>query len=293
MRLPAYNAAMKSLCTCLLSFSFICALTGGAGNSKAAVPVHTPAPPSVERLQEKALEQSLENFVRHRVRTHTRHRGDEDRSLTPEIRIDMRHLRRSLRGKPPCLEPEFFLPETTLRPQLTVVLRCQHIASNPALKPETHTANHTATSKPAKPVFWTVYVPVKLRLSGTYPVAARPLAPNHTIDAADVRLRRGDLLRLTPDTIIDPKNVLRYTTTQRIAARQPFKHNTLRHPRTVLRGQTLTLQIRSANYTISTTGTALQTGRIGSQIQARNAAGLTVQGRLIDAHTLVVDAATG
>jgi len=282
----AYNAAMKAPRTLSLSFPLICGLTSAylfCACVQAAPPARPSAPTPLEQQQEKALEQSLKKFVRHHVRAHAQYQFDEGAPLAPDIRIDKRHLRRSLHGKPPCLVPKFFLPETTLRPRLSVILRCQHSASKAANKSVEH----------GRTVFWTVYVPVNLRLPGTYPVAARPLAPNHTIAKADVRLHRGDLLRLAPDAIINPKNVLQHTTTQRIGARQPFKHNALRHPHTVLRGQTLTLQIRGANYTISTTGTALQTGKIGNQIQARNAAGLTVQGRLIDAHTLVVDAATG
>jgi len=218
-----------------------------------------------------ALEQSLKKFVHQHISAQIRGWADDTHPPKPQVRIDLTHLHNSLRDKPACLEPEFFLPDNVLRPHVSVVLRCR---------------KHNTS------VRWTVYVPVKLRIMGQYPVAARPLAPNHTIGKQDIRLRTGDLLRLPPNTVIHPENVLKYATTQRIAAHQAFKHNTLRSAHTVRRGQPLTLKIRGAAYTISSTGTALQAGEVGNRLLARNAAGQIVQGHLVDIHTLVINDAS-
>jgi len=194
--------------------------------------------------------------------------------IQAQVQIDPRQLDKALARHPhlhsrqqTCSNAEVFLPDAPLRTHLSVGLRC-------------HTSH-------------TIHIPVKLRLMGQYPVAARPLPPNRVLGTTDIRLHTGDLLRLPPGAATRVQDVIGHTTTQRIASGQTFKHNTLRSPRVVQRGQPLILQIRGPGYTLTSTGTALQAGEPGSSIQARTASGLTVQGLLADAQTLVLVDSSG
>jgi flagella basal body P-ring formation protein FlgA len=170
-----------------------------------------------------------------------------------------------LTAQPACEQAEAFLGGTgKLRSRFSVGLRC------------------------LAPAQWTIYVPVNLSVQGKYPVAARPLPPNTVLSENDITLREGDLMRLPPGAALSSKDVLGRTTTQRIAAKQLFKHNTLQAPNFIQRGQTITLEIRGDGFSVTGEGTALQSGEPGAIIQARTASGQIVQGRVIDGQTILL-----
>ncbi len=180
-------------------------------------------------------------------------------------------------------EAEIKLDTTKLSQQATCAQLEAFIAGQGELRSRFSVGLRCLDPKP-----WVAYVPVQLKLMGQYPVAARALPPNTVLGEHDVALRDGDLMRLPAGAALSHEEVLGHTTVQRIAARQVFKHNTLQAPHSVSRGQTVTLEVRGEGFTASGEGTAMQSGGPGAIIQARTASGQIVQGRVLNAYTVLL-----
>ena len=95
------------------------------------------------------------------------------------------------------------------------------------------------------PTAWTVYVPVQVRISGTYLVTARQLAPGQVVSSADLLSQSGDLGALPASVVTDPAQAI---------------------------GKT------GAGFTISNEGKALNNATDGQIAQVRTASGQVVSG---------------
>lgn len=251
--MPAFM--MRLLASLLWGLLPPLALAGPAA-SASPPPARTadPATSPQANAPETPLQALIEAFIQQQMQ-------EQGLDGQPHIQLDIAKL-----GKQPaCEQAEAFLAgNAVLRSRFSVGLRC--------LSPE----------------HWVAYVPVQLRVMGHYPVAARPLSPSLTLSENDITLREGDLLRLPPGVAVSADDILGYTTVQRIAASQPFKHNTLQAPHSIMRGQPVTLEVRGEGFTVSGEGTALQAGAPGAVIQARTPSGQIVQGRVINAQTVLL-----
>ncbi len=196
----------------------------------------------------------LRDYVDQQVRQH---------GLEGEIQLQFDAAK--LDKQPACAQAEAFLAgQGTLRSRFSVGLRC------------------------LAPTHWVAYVPVQLRVMGQYPVAARALPPNTVLGESDLALREGDLMRLPSGAAVALEDVVGHTTTQRIAARQVLKLNTLQAPHSVVRGQAVTLEVRGEGFTVTGEGTSLQSGEPGALIQVRMPGGQIVHGRVLNAQTVLL-----
>ena len=179
--------------------------------------------------------------------------------------VDIQLDASKLAPHPVCSNPEAFLAgQGQLRSRISVGLRC------------------------LAPDHWLAYIPAQLRVMGQYPVAAHPIAPNTVLGANDITLLTGDLMRLPSGAAVTVEGVLGYTAVQRIGTNQVLKHNTLQAPHSVSRGQPVTLQVRGPGFTVTGEGIAIQAGPPGAVIQVRTQSGEIVQGRVLNAQTVVV-----
>ena len=156
---------------------------------------------------------------------------------------------------PACPAPEAFLPAGgRLWGNSTVGVRC-------------------SGDKP-----WTVFVPVQVRVTGSYQVAARPLAAGQPISTADLTPRTGDLTQLPAGIVTDPAQAAGKTPAMGMAAGQPLRLDLLRSPLVVQQGQSVMLQSMGRGFTVRAEGKALSQAADGQVVQVRSASGTTVSG---------------
>lgn len=155
----------------------------------------------------------------------------------------------------PCASPEAFIaPGTRLWGKTHVGVRCMH------------------------PAAWTIYVPVTVRVSGSYLVASRPLVQGHTVQATDLTTAQGDLTQLPAGVAQDPALVIGRTVSASIAAQQPLRTDLLRAPTVIQQGQNVKLVARGNGFEVTAEGRALAHGLLGQVVPVRSPSGQTVSG---------------
>lgn len=125
---------------------------------------------------------------------------------------------------------------------------------------------------------WSVFVPVQIRLSADYVVAARPLAAGQVLMNEDLLLARGDLGALPPGVLTDPEQAVGRTVTIGLPAGRPLRAELLRQPILIQQGQTVKIVSRGAGFQVSTDGRALNSAVTGQVTQVRTGSGQTVSG---------------
>ncbi len=128
------------------------------------------------------------------------------------------------------------------------------------------------------PTAWTVYVPVQVRISGTYLVTARQLAPGQVVSSADLLSQSGDLGALPASVVTDPAQAIGKTIRNGIAAGHPLRSDLLTAAWAVQQGQSVRLLTTGAGFTISNEGKALNNATDGQIAQVRTASGQVVSG---------------
>ncbi|WP_300451239.1 flagellar basal body P-ring formation chaperone FlgA [Accumulibacter sp.] len=128
------------------------------------------------------------------------------------------------------------------------------------------------------PTPWTVYVPVQIRITGTYLLTARQLAPGQIVGAADLRAQSGDLGALPSSVLTDPAQAIGKTVKNGIAAGQPLRGDLLIAAWAVQQGQSVKLLSTGAGFAVSNEGKALNNAVEGQVTQVRTASGQVVSG---------------
>lgn len=125
---------------------------------------------------------------------------------------------------------------------------------------------------------WTIYVPVTVRVTGTYLVTARPLAPGHVMTVTDISAATGDLTLLPAGIAQDPAQVLGRSLAGSLAAGQPVRTDGLRAPLVIQQGQAVKLVSKGRGFEVTAEGKALTQGLLGQVVQVRSPSGQTVSG---------------
>ncbi len=130
----------------------------------------------------------------------------------------------------------------------------------------------------ASPSAWTLYVPVIVRITGTYLVAARALTPGQTLNTQDYTATTGDLTQLPAGIAQDPAQVLGRTLNGTLAAGQPVRTDLLRAPTVIQQGQSVKLVTKGRGFEVTADGKALSQGVLGQVVQVRSPSGQTIHG---------------
>lgn len=125
---------------------------------------------------------------------------------------------------------------------------------------------------------WSLFVPVQVRVVGTYLVAARPLRAGSVIGEDDLASRSGDLAALPASAVFDAEQALGRSITVGLAAGRPLRADLLRRPLAVQQGQSVKVVSRGPGFQVSTDGRALNGAADGQIAQVRTANGHTVSG---------------
>ena len=128
------------------------------------------------------------------------------------------------------------------------------------------------------PSSWTVYVPVQVRVTGDYLIAARNLPAGYVLGAGDIVSRSGDLGSLPANIITDEKQAIGKTVKNGFAAGQALRGDLLVAPWAVQQGQTVRTVARGPGFSVSSEGRALNNAVEGQLVQVRTPSGQTVSG---------------
>jgi len=128
------------------------------------------------------------------------------------------------------------------------------------------------------PSRWTVYVPVQIRIAGSYLVAARQIAPGQQVGAADLLSQSGDLGVLPASVLTDPAQAIGKTARSGVAAGQPLRSELLSAAWAVQQGQSVRLLSTGAGFSVTNEGKALNNAAEGQVAQVRTASGQVVSG---------------
>jgi len=128
------------------------------------------------------------------------------------------------------------------------------------------------------PTVWTVYVPVQVRIAGTYLLTARRLTAGEIVAAGDLVTQEGDLGSLPAGVLNDHSQAIGKTIKNSIAAGQPLRGDVLASPWVIQQGQSVKLVTTGAGFTASNEGKALNNAVEGQVAQVRTASGQVISG---------------
>lgn len=154
---------------------------------------------------------------------------------------------------PACTEMRFFLPANAqLWARGSLGVRCE------------------------APSLWSFYLSYQNRLSGPALVATRPIAARESPGAADIELRQIEYTQ-SPD--LYPRNLPSDARVNRpLATGQAIVVGWLVLPTVIQAGRKVRLQTRTATFTVSQEGTALNTATPGEAVRVKTPGGRIVQG---------------
>jgi flagella basal body P-ring formation protein FlgA len=129
-----------------------------------------------------------------------------------------------------------------------------------------------------QPEPWTVHLPTTVKVFADVVVLSRPVARNHPLDAADVRLQNLDLTQQPAGIVTDPASVLGRLTSVALPAGHVLKLDQLHAPAAITYGQTVRIVFRGEGFRVSSEGRALGNAATGEQVQVRAASGKVLRG---------------
>ncbi|MEY2632530.1 MAG: flagellar basal body P-ring formation protein FlgA [Pseudomonadota bacterium] len=128
------------------------------------------------------------------------------------------------------------------------------------------------------PVRWSLFVPVQVRVSGSYLSAARPLAPGQVLGADDVLTQFGELSALPQGLLNDPGQAVGKTLKSNLATGQPLRSEQLQAAWAIQAGQSVRLISRGPGFSVSNEGKAIGNAVEGQNVQVRTSNGQIVSG---------------
>ena len=125
---------------------------------------------------------------------------------------------------------------------------------------------------------WSLFVPVRIKVSSDYLVTSRPLAQGQLIQEGDLARRSGDLGDMPAGIVTDPAQAIGRTLTAPLPAGRPLRGDMLRQPVVVQQNQSVKVVARGAGFAVANEGRALTNAVEGQVVQVRLANGQVVSG---------------
>lgn len=126
---------------------------------------------------------------------------------------------------------------------------------------------------------WSLFVPVQIRVVGTYLVTARPLTQGQVVGEADLTTGSGDLASLPDGILTEPDQAVGRSAAQSLPAGRPLRGDMLRQAFAVQQGQTVKVVSRGPGFQVTGgDGRALGNAINGQVVQVRMANGHMVSG---------------
>jgi len=125
---------------------------------------------------------------------------------------------------------------------------------------------------------WSIYVPVQVKIQGSYLVIRRNLGAGQILTEADIEVRQGDLTEFPGNLLDNPQQALGKTLNVSLIAGQPLRTDALRLPLIIQQGQRITVISRGNGFSVSSEGQALSGASEEQVVRARLPNGQIVSG---------------
>ncbi|MDZ4200599.1 MAG: flagellar basal body P-ring formation chaperone FlgA [Gallionella sp.] len=133
---------------------------------------------------------------------------------------------------------------------------------------------------------WSIFVPVRVRISQELFVSARQLPRDHQIQEGDFSRQTIELTQAAGFT--DPNQIIGKVLRYSITAGQVLRADMLRQPFQVTQGQLVQLRVQGNGYAISSEGTAMNNASEGQSVKVRVGSGRVISGTARDDGTVEV-----
>lgn len=180
-------------------------------------------------------------------------------------------------------------------PQVVVEALDKRLRLQQCDKPLNAFANSTANSignrtigiRCQSPTEWTVYVPVRVKVMKQVVVAARPLAANRTLTAADIRLQAMDIGDLRQGYLAAKAQVVGQQLKYPVAVGTVLPPRGLKLQKVVRRGDQITLVASAGMMEVRMSGTAMEDASVGDKVKVKNSSSKRVVEGIVDAPGIV------
>ena len=125
---------------------------------------------------------------------------------------------------------------------------------------------------------WTIYIPARVHVEGTYLTAARPLSAGTELAPADWTPVTGDVAAQPAGVLRTPEQAGGAKLRVAVAAGAALRSDQLLVVSAVQRGQKVQVVYRGDGFTVANEGTALTAAAEGQTVQVRLGDGRTIQG---------------
>lgn len=128
------------------------------------------------------------------------------------------------------------------------------------------------------PTPWSIYVAVKVQVTGPYVASARALPSGQALSQGDLALMQGDLTQMPGTVVTDIAQAIGKTLSSPLAPGQAVRADLLRTPNAVLQGQSVKVVSEGPGFRVSADGKAVTNAGVGQVAQVRMNSGQTVSG---------------
>jgi len=126
---------------------------------------------------------------------------------------------------------------------------------------------------------WTLYVPVSVDVYGDVVIANRDIARGEILQAQDLNTQRINVSNLSMSYSTEPSSLVGKEVKRTLPAGTPIRVGDLREPDIIKKGDRVKVVYRGDNLLVSSVGTAMANGTMGTSIRILN----TKSQRVIDA----------
>lgn len=128
------------------------------------------------------------------------------------------------------------------------------------------------------PASWTIYLPVQVRVIGSYVITTRAIGPGQVLTESDLSQRQGDLTSMPAGLLAAPELGIGKTLKNGVAGGQPLRADMLLATPVIVQGQDVRIIYKGSGFSISNEGKALNSAAEGQTARARTPGGQTVSG---------------
>ena len=125
---------------------------------------------------------------------------------------------------------------------------------------------------------WSLLVPVRIHVVGSYLISARSISPGQTLVASDLTTQSGDLSELPSGILSDPAQAIGQVARSALPAGRPLRGDMLKAQTVIQQGQSVKVVARGRGFEVANEGRALNNAAVGQVVQIRLGNGQVVSG---------------
>lgn len=149
-------------------------------------------------------------------------------------------------------------------------------------------ANQTVGVQCDRPVKWTVYVPVRVKVMEPVVVAARPLSANHVLTAQDLKIADMDINSLHQSYHKSINKVVGMQLKYPLSVGMVIQPSSVKRQKIVKRGDQITLVAKAGAMEVRMSGVAMADASLGQRVRVKNSSSSRVVEGVVDAPGVVM-----